>query len=172
MRLFLILLILLIGNASAEVYKRVNPDGSVEFSDVPGKQDDKPVPLRPMSTFTPPPVPPPTSTPQTPSTQAKYTELRITSPANEASIRENSGTLKVSVAVKPGLQSGHRLVLLLDGAAKAESTTGDFTLKNVDRGEHTLSAQVVDAQGKVLISAPSVSIYLHRFSAIRPKGAK
>lgn len=67
-----------IGLAKAEVYKRTNPDGSVEFTDVPSKQKEEPVPLRPMSTFKAPPTAPIRSTPQPQAQPGKYTEISIT----------------------------------------------------------------------------------------------
>jgi len=171
---FLVLLMLMVvvaTPASAEIYKRTNPDGSVEFTDVPRSDEEKPVPLSPMSTFKTTPVP----RKATPSTQAdakKYAAISVTSPASEATIRDNTGTIKVSVSLSPALRSGHKLVLLVDGVQKGESASGSFTLNNLDRGSHILIAQVLDKAGKVLISSAPVTFYLFRQSVIRPNRAR
>lgn len=148
---------------SAEVYKKVNPDGSVEFTDAPKNEDATPVPLSPMSTFKATPAPPISSAPKASKPSAvKYSNVSITSPANEETIRDNAGNLTVTASVTPSLKSEHKMVLLDNGAAVSESTSGSFTLSNVDRGAHTLSIQVQDSAGKVLISSNPVTVYLHR----------
>lgn len=162
---------ILTGITNAEVYKRTNPDGSVEFTDVPSKQKEEAVPLSPMSTFkapvsslpqtrrdAPPPVPAP-----------GYTSLTITDPANDAAIRSNSGDVSVAVSVAPALSAKHTLVLLVDGQAMGEYADGAFALSNVDRGSHTLTAQVLDENGEELMSSEPVVFHLQRFSAILNK---
>jgi|AMFO01.1.fsa_nt_gi hypothetical protein len=155
--------------AVAEVYKRTNPDGSVEFTDVPSKQEEEPVPLNPTNTFEAPSAPLQQSTPKPKASQEKYSAISITSPANEATIRDNTGAITVNVSLTPALQSGHKLVLLVDGSQKGESTSGSFELTNLDRGSHSLAAQVLDDAGKTVISSTAVTIFLHRQSVIKPK---
>jgi len=157
----------------AEIYKRTNPDGSVEFTDVPRSDEEKPVPLSPMSTFKTTPAPAPQrATSNARADAKKYSAISVASPANEATIRDNTGTVKVSVSLSPALRSGHKLVLLVDGEQKGESRSGSFTLNNLDRGSHSLVAQVVDKAGKALISSAPVTVYLFRQSAIRPNRAR
>ena len=152
----------------AEVYKKVNPDGSVEFTDVPKSSDETPVPLSPMTTFKPTTAPPISSSPKsTKPSISKYTSVSITSPANEETIRDNAGNLTVTASLTPNLQPGHKMILLDNGTNQGESTSGSFKLSNVDRGSHVLTIQVQDATGKVLISSEPVTVFLHRQSAIR-----
>jgi hypothetical protein len=171
MRTLLILLLLFSSTTLAEVYKRTNPDGSVEFTDVPSKQNEEPVPLSPMSTFKAPQQTLPQNTGSDDGSQATeayaYSELRITSPIDDSAIRNNAGNITVNVSLTPGLQSGHTLVLLVDGAKKGESATGSFALSNLDRGSHSLTAQVVDKDGTAIISSTAVTVHLQRASVIR-----
>ena len=157
--------------AAAEIYKRTNPDGSVEFTDVPRSEEEKPVPLSPMSTFKTTPVPQGRTSTARADTK-KYSAISVVSPAHEATIRDNTGTVKVNVSLSPALRSRHKLVLLVDGEQKGESRTGSFTLNNLDRGSHSLVAQVVDKAGNALISSAPVTIYLFRQSVIRPNRAR
>ena len=171
---FFVLLALTVGivmPAAAEIYKRTNPDGSVEFTDVPRSDEEKPVPLSPMSTFKAAPVQRNVA-PAARADARKYGTISIVSPANEATIRDNTGTVKVNVSLSPALRSGHKLVLLVDGAQKGESTSGSFTLNNLDRGSHSLTAQVLDKAGKTLISSTPVTVYLFRQSAIKPNRSR
>jgi hypothetical protein len=151
----------------AEVYKRVNPDGSVEFSDVPSSKKDQPVDLPPPSTFEAPQLSPPSPPRVDPNaSNFAYTSLSIVSPANEATLRNNAGNIEVSAALTPALQPGHKLVLLLDGNRQGEASGNTFKLTNLDRGSHQLTVEVRDADGKTLIASPSVTIYLHRHSIL------
>jgi hypothetical protein len=169
---------ILSGAASAEVYKRTNPDGSVEFTDVPKQEKEEAVPLAPMNTFTPPVINLPQSSPadSDSDTQAdaktSYSSLTITEPANDAAIRSNSGDVSVSVSLTPALDDKHTLVLLVDGQQMGDYAEGVFALTNVDRGTHTLTAQVLDEDGKELISAEPVIFHLLRYSAIFNKPRK
>lgn len=154
-------------NATAEVYKRINPDGSVEFTGVPSSGEDEPIKLAPMSTFKATPTAPTRSSGSRPTaSRNKYTSLKITSPANDTTIRDNAGNLSINVSVSPSLSAGHKLVLLMDGSSKAEGQSGQFKLTNIDRGSHTLQARVIDAANKLLISSQTITIHLQRFSAL------
>jgi len=164
--LFSLSLGLFLNTAQAEVYKQVNPDGSVTFTDIAGSKDEKPVPLQPMGTFQATKVPPTSSTQKTPSTSKKYTSVSITSPANESTIRDNAGNLTITASVTPGMQSGHKMVLMDNGSLVGESASGSFKLSNIDRGAHSLIVQIQDKNVKVLISSEPVTVYLHRRSAL------
>mgnify|MGYP001154509315 CR=1 FL=1 len=158
-----------IGNLQAEVYKRTNPDGSVEFTDVPSKQKDEAVELSPMSTFKAPPVRsiPSTTAPKQDEPASDYTSLAITDPADDTAIRSNSGDLSVSISLQPALKADHSLVLLVDDQPMGNYADGSVSLTNVDRGTHTLTAQVLDKDGKELIRATPVIVHLLRYSAIK-----
>lgn len=157
---------------SAELYKRVNPDGSVEFTDIPSDKQDKPVTLSPMTTFKP--LPPATirgARQQNPSV-ADYTAANIISPTHETTIRDNAGKLTITASVTPDLQPGHTMILLDNGKPQGKSTSGTFTLTNVDRGAHALSIQVQDGAGNTLISSETVTVFLQRKSIIKPKPSR
>jgi hypothetical protein len=121
----------------------------------------------------------PTYTPQTSGTvgrskpvaaeQLHYESFTLTSPVSEATIRNNLGTVEIETSLTPPLMTalGHGIQFYLDGVAYgAVTNTTTMTLGNVDRGSHQLSARVVDATGKVLISAAEVTIFVKRASKL------
>ena len=168
MRTLDLLLILLLSlaavEASAEVFKRVNPDGSVEFTDVPDSQEAEPVELAPITTYPAPPSPPPRSR-ATPRTEAPaYEAVSITSPSNDETIHDNQGNITITVELSPELKSGHNLRILLDGNQQAEGKSTTFSLTNIDRGSHQIQVQIVDAKGKPLAQSESITVHLKRFS--------
>ena len=154
--------------ALAEVYKRVNPDGSVEFTDVPDKKGEKPIAIEPSSSYSPPKQPLTLPTPKGPDKKAfaGYESVNITQPADGAIIRDNTGNLTVSVTSSPALQDGDSYVLLMDGSKVGEGRTGTFKLSNIPRGSHTLWVQIQDGEGNSLIQPRAVTFDLKRFSKL------
>jgi hypothetical protein len=171
MKSFISLLILplllgaLVTDAFSGVYKHTNPDGSVTFSDVPAKKDEKPIKLPPTSTYSPPPPPPRTESttrPKPAMTETNYESVSITSPSNDTAVRNNAGNLTINFNVKPSLKPGHSYVLLMDGKKVGEGTGGSVQLTNLDRGSHTFTVQVVDANQEMIIQSTDVLVHLQR----------
>ena len=103
---------------------------------------------------------------ETPVQQQRYTTLAIVEPENDATVRDNAGTLTLSVKVEPRVQSHHTLTLLMDGQSYQKlAGTGSTVLANVDRGTHVFQLQVTDEQsGEVIKTGPASSITLLRHS--------
>lgn len=165
--LFILLFLLSQAAASAEVYKRVNPDGSVEFTDIPRNDKEKPLPHKPINTFkSPPPATSRTYDSERQAAPLKYSSIAITSPADDVAVRNNAGIINISVSLTPSLQPNHKLIILMDGNPVGETTTGSFSLNNVDRGTHTISAQVENEKNEILIRADPVTTHLLRRSIL------
>ena len=169
----LLLAALLCLPAQAEIYRIVGPDGSITFTDqpVPGAQ---PMELAPMSTYSPPPMAAPVvEAPQEvdPDAAQPYRSFLISSPAPDTTIRDNTGTVSLRLRVDPPLQAnlGHRIQFMLDGVEQGEpGRSSAVTFENLDRGSHTLSARLVDADGATLETTPPVTVFVHRASALFP----
>lgn len=150
--------------ASAEIYRSTDAQGNPVFSDRPlpgASRVELPADNRmdsPQTTA----VPAPGSA--EPEGVPAYQQLRISQPAPDANLRSNDGSLSVSLSSQPALQPGHRYRLLLDGQAQGSSTSPQFRLHNLDRGSHSLAAEIVDADGRVLARSPSQSVHLQRHS--------
>ena len=159
--------------ANAAIYKWIDKDGKVHFSDQPHPNAEQ-VQLNENtqnSVSIPAPKPlniTPVATSSTDQPQAQY-QLRISSPQQEATIRSNSGELQVSVSINPKLASGHSLQLFIDGVAATElQASGVFQLHGIDRGEHQIEAKVVLQSGKVLASSSATTIFMHQAGLIKP----
>ena len=97
--------------------------------------------------------------------EQKYTDLLIVEPANNSAIRNNAGTVELSVEVKPEIQKGHTLELLMDGnPVKSLTGTGSVVLENIDRGTHVFQLRVSKSKGGTIASGPPTSITVLRHS--------
>ena len=163
-----LLLILLSGFVQAQVYRSVGKDGSVIYSDQPtdGSVKVEVKELETIKSLESPPLPTETKKPAQPK---YYSDLTITSPGNDQAIRDNAGSVNVTVSVAPGLRSSHKLVLYLDGKEYSKGNSTMFKLDNVDRGTHQLRVAVLDANGRQLIDSKSVSFHMLRYSALQAK---
>lgn len=158
-------------NLPADIYKQVLPDGTVSYSNQPHPNAEK---INPPPPQVIPAVKPPADTQtqgRTPPEAAPYDQLSIAEPATDQVIWSNEQTVSVGVAIEPFLQTqeGHRLVILLDGhPVAAPGDEMSLTLTNVDRGTHTLTAEVRDAQGRVLVQSAPVVFHLKQHSVLLP----
>ena len=174
------------GSATAEtrIYKTKDANGNVIFTDVPplkdGKQAD-PVVLKETNNWDGPSTDKATTrTPwivdekggETADVFVPYSTLGIVSPANDASVRENSGHITVTVSILPPLFANQQLRLLMDGKAMGQGSGPSFPLENVDRGTHSLLLEVVDATGKSLQQSPVTTFHLQRYHPPPPKPKK
>lgn len=98
-----------------------------------------------------------------------YTELVITSPINDATVRDNQGNLTINFRAAPALQTrkNHKYVVTVNGAEVYSGTSTITALKNVDRGTHSISVKIVDASGSTKISATPVKVTLQRYSSLQ-----
>ncbi|MFD2167198.1 DUF4124 domain-containing protein [Thalassotalea euphylliae] len=89
----------------------------------------------------------------------------ITQPEQNATIRDNSGSVYVAGGIKPIFKRGFRVQLYLDGKPyQAPQTHSMFALRNVDRGEHQVKIELINDKGKVIASSDTVTFYMHRAS--------
>lgn len=143
-------------NALAEtVYKSVDEAGNVIFSDRPDAGSEA-LEVQPAPTIKNPNPPTYRPLPEQGKAPAPYRSLTITSPQNDQGLRSNTGDFSVSVSLSPPLMPGHRIIITLDGREIANGAETRATVKNADRGSHSLGARVVDSAGRRLISTSSI----------------
>ena len=169
MRILLVTLVLALASGAAQaqkVYKIIQPDGSVEFTDEPPPGSNAtPITVEPLNT-TPPLATPAQEAQAASPADAGYTKFRITSPDDDAAIRDNAGNVNVDVALEPPLRSGDTIDIMLNGTVVGGGKQTAITLSNVERGSHTVQAVVKNGAGKVVARSNSVSFSLQRRSAI------
>jgi len=155
--------------AADPLYKWVDAQGNVHYSDKP-QPGAKKIALPKASTFTPPAaaMPPsgsdarrrPDSSDSNQPAEAGYTGISISTPANQDTVW-NTDTVTVSVAVAPGLESGDSVTITLDGHTQTVQGTS-ATFSGLDRGPHTVTAEVGG------IKANPVTFYIQKTSIKKP----
>ncbi|MCF7355336.1 DUF4124 domain-containing protein [Vibrio sp. CK2-1] len=92
----------------------------------------------------------------------KKIALKITSLQDDQTIRSNRGFITVQVELSKKLGIGQSLQLMMDTQPYgAPQTPSLWELKNIDRGSHTFSVNVVES-GKVIASSNTITVHLHR----------
>ena len=175
MRYLLLFAVILSGTVqAAEVYRWVDRDGVVHYSDQwqPGAEKIR---LQESPTYRGQPSPegigPESSQPAT-AEATSYRALAILSPAQEEVLWNIGGKLRVALRLTPSLQEGDRLRLFIDGAMQDMApgqTTVDLT--DIYRGVHTLTAEVVGPTGAVRIKSETTTFVVRQTSLAQPGAA-
>lgn len=173
--------------AATTVYRSVDSEGRVVFSDTPPGPGEsaEAIEIRDPTSFEAP-----STTPSSDASPAwewdmmaeegaeeranfTYTAASVLSPANDESVRENSGTVTIVAGIEPELRPGHQVEVLMDGQVVAATGGSQVTLTEVDRGTHTLQVRVVDPSGAILIEGAPSTFHLLRYAPLlapnRPK---
>ena len=158
--------------AADPLYKWVDAQGNVHYSDKP-QPGAKKIVLPKATTFAPPNevqlAPTGSDAPRSPSPSsssnqepvaASYTSVAISSPKDQDTIW-NTDTVTVSVAVAPALQPGDSVSITLDGKTQVvQGTSASFA--GLERGPHTVTAAVAD------LKATPITFYIQKTSIIKP----
>jgi len=92
-------------------------------------------------------------------------QVIINDPVDNATIRDNTGSVYISGSIKPIFKRGLKIQLILDGKPYLKPQTHTlFSLKNIDRGEHQIKMKLLNEKGKVIASSKAITFYMHRAS--------
>jgi hypothetical protein len=164
--IFILLGLLATAAVSADVWRWVDDDGVVHFSDTP-RQGAERIDVSESTRTTGARIyqsttPSNTDEPATATEQAfKYESLSISSPGAEETLWNIEGTLSVSLSLSPGLQSGHQVRVYFNGEPRLVNSTS-FTIDEVYRGVHNLQAEVLDATGRMMIRSAGNRFYVQQ----------
>ncbi|MGH8495489.1 MAG: DUF4124 domain-containing protein [Gammaproteobacteria bacterium] len=156
---------------SATLYKWVDENGTIHFSDQPHPGAEA-IEVEGAQTFDAPPVPAPRAAVENEAagSEAAYESLVIVSPRQGQTLWNTGGTVSVAISIVPRLRPGHEVQVFYDGNAveREPQASLTFNLPEVFRGTHTLRATVVDNAGTVLGESETVTFYVHQTSIIKP----
>ena len=162
----------------AAIYRYVDDDGNVVFTDRPRK-DAQTVTAEVENTYSQTQGPAAAagtrgpyasgrrSSDEAPETEPfSYQSISIVSPADDESLRDNAGNVSITATTVPPLRATDVAVLLVDGAPAVSSQSLQFNLENVDRGTHTLAVRIQSSTGQIIGESPASTFHLQRYSRL------
>jgi|AntDeeMetagen134_2_1112570.scaffolds.fasta_scaffold00088_15 hypothetical protein len=169
-----VLVVLPFGAVQAEeIYRHVDDQGNVTYSDEPPEKDSKPMELAPLPEVSIP-------TPERPSSRRntqeedteetqereRYKRVEIVEPEHDSAFWHGGGMVTIRARTEPRLSKGHSYQLEFDGERGDTNRSGRFSLNNVNRGTHTVVVHVLDSSGQVITSSDTTRFTLHRPSRL------
>jgi len=161
--------------AATEIWRWVDANGVVHFSDqrVPGAERVT-IDARtgaPVAVAAPAPRAPerPASSTARPEPPFRYTQCSIALPEADQTLNFGEPAV-VSLDVRPRLRDGHRVRAQLNGDAVAGWATGSLghTLNDLPRGSYTIAVQITSNDGRVQCTAQPVTFHVRQSSLLSP----
>lgn len=162
-------------STQAEIYRGLDEEGNVTFSDK--EQAGSELIPTPIPNVIPRFKPEQDKATDTETQDSKdteeaketlYTSFKIVKPDNGSTVIVSSGNLSISLSINPALDTkqGDYIRLYLDNRlVKSKISSLSSSIPNVDRGSHSLKAELVRKSGKVIQSS-SVQFHMKRFSRL------
>lgn len=165
----------------AQVYKTVDENGNVVYTDRPPKDGSAPMELPELSVIEAPvyeeaarpagdePAGEELSLRQL---RNRYRGFAIVSPENEQSLWNPQGMITLAWEAPHPLQQGMQVRASMDGTVLATTTDRVIPITKLERGEHVLEAVLVDARNRTVATAKPVTFFIHQPSILinRPAG--
>lgn len=158
----------------AQVYKIEDEHGNVTYTDQAPGDGAEPMELPGLSVVETEPVEtlpgaeddevaPAEPTPR--ELRRMYRDFAITRPANEETFWGTGNQVVVSWGAANPLLPDMRVRLYLDGEAQEETRQTMIALE-LDRGEHSVYAELLDHRGRRLITTPTVTFFVKQNSRL------
>ena len=153
------------------VYKWIDENGVVHYSDQPHANAQK-LQVQGVQTYSAgaSSLPAAGAAPESrPASANPYQGCVIAQPLNEQNL-PNAQSVFVRVQTDPLPRQGDRIYMVMDGQAlNGGNATGmSFNVTPIERGAHTVQAQVKDSTGQVLCQTPPVTFYVHQPNLLSP----
>ena len=155
---------------NAELYKGLDAEGNVVYSDRPFTNSEQFTPPS-LTIMDAPKIPAKEDiSKETEENPFKYTRFSITAPKNNEVIWNNP-QLMVALKVTPKLNvaEGHTTWLMMDGKPLVKKSRSLLLqIGRADRGEHKLQAQIRDKKGKIIKRTKTITVHI-KHSVVQKK---
>ncbi|MBT8070444.1 MAG: DUF4124 domain-containing protein [Xanthomonadales bacterium] len=193
--LFLILLIMALvipaSSAMAQVYKVVDENGNVTYTDQPPGDGSKPVELAPISVIETPEYKktarelaaeaeaearaqgkePEAKEESLRTLRARYRDFAIISPQQEEAVWSPEGPVSIAWNTGTQLMPGMKVAVTVDGKRLASGTERLIMVPGLERGEHTVGAELTDSRNRRVATAQPVTFFIRQpglYNRVRP----
>lgn len=158
-----------------QIYKIVDADGNVTFTDQKPSSDAEPVDLPPLSVIKsdmpPPPVAvdqagvPEEEKPLTPrELRRQFRDFSITQPQQEETFWGTQNTVVVTWGSSAEIPPEMNVMLYVNGEGQKAPASGSVTL-TLDRGEHQVYAELRDERNRRIVTTSTVTFFIKQHSA-------
>jgi hypothetical protein len=165
---------------ATDIYKTIDANGQVIYTDRPPTPDAKPISLRELSVVDAPTYSRPRreSTEPAQDDQMSMNELRfmyrnfkLVSPAPEQNFWGTGQVATIAWDAGAPLQQGMSVVYFVNGEAVSDPTTAStFNTEPMDRGEHTARVDLLGPKEQVIASAGPVTFHVKQNSRLFNRG--
>lgn len=149
----------------AEIYRWVDADGQVHFSDRRMQGAERTgIPTAATRAPNPPAATPPEA--DEAAFLGPYTAFEIVAPGANETLTQDKSDLAVSLILDPPLLEGHRVEAVLNGVAvPLANAATQFRLSGASFGSHRLQVQIRDADGDLIARTALQSVHLRQTQA-------
>ena len=160
--------------SQGEIYKVVDKDGNVTFTDQPPADGAQPMDLPPLSV-----IESNVQVPEAPAAGAvaeepkpptirelkkQFRDFRLTRPQSEETFWGTENTVVVSWGSSEPIPSGMSVRLFVDGAGQNAPAAGGVSL-TLDRGEHQVYAELRGEGNRRIATTQTVTFFVKQYSA-------
>jgi len=162
--------------AQGQIYKVVDKDGNVIYTDQRPNADAQPMDLPPLSviqTDIQTPKAPAQDTPEaeepvtTADLRKQFSDFRITRPVPEETFWGTANSVVVTWESSQPIPPEFRVVVFVDGESRPAS--GGALNLTLDRGAHKVFAELLDQRNRRIVSTAPVTFYVQQHSVNRAR---
>jgi len=176
--MLLFLLLPLAAFSQGQIYKVVDKDGNVTFTDQRPNASAQPMDLPPLSVIQTDvqvpaaqaaDVPAVEEEPQPPTTKElrkQFRDFRITRPLPEETFWGTGNAVVVTWETSEPIPPELRVVVFVDGQPEQAPTSGGMSL-TLDRGEHSVYAELQDSRNRRIVGTEAVTFFVQQHSVNR-----
>lgn len=150
--------------AVSQVFKYIDENGNVTYSDTPPKeQEDLPPAELPDLIIQPAVQVEDRASTNSDEEDATEIEVNLTQPADETTITPGQMSFTVAAEVSRPLANGEIAILMVNGQEYGRSNMGlSWTVDNLIRGEMTLGVRIIDREDKQLAESNTLRVFVRR----------
>lgn len=169
-----LLMAMAISAVSAEVYKVVDEDGNVSYTDQPPGDGSQPIKLKPISVIETPTYQQPDKADTSvaegeedkPASirylRKNFADFAIVAPLQDETIWNPEAPITVAWNTRYQLQDGMQVTIYVDGQKHSTTTEQIVAIPDLDRGEHTIEAQLIDSGNRRVATAEPVVFFIRQ----------
>jgi len=162
------------GAVYAQVYKTVDEDGNITYTDIPPKGGAEQVKLAPISVIEAPAyeqaeevVDPVAEDAGSNDLSVKelrrnYRDFAIVAPLPEESLWHPEAPISIAWNTRYELQLGMQVLIYIDGTLQTKTSVQLTSVPKLDRGEHKVEAKLVDENNRTIATAEPVTFFIKR----------